>query len=260
MQIKAMKPVIFFLAILTLASLACSVDLFGTPTPAPVLEVPSTEASAQPEQPAATPEPQQPTTNAQQFYIEEFDSESESWQYLVVNGSNKKIINGIVGLMSVRPIGGLLIFDLQGPSAWVYATYEPYTYTDVRLDIKTNNRGSNNNNISLICRKSDAGWFEFDIANNGLYEILFGKIVGDSVEYTPIADGGSSKIKTGMAENEYGITCLGNTLTLYINGEEARRLEDKKYLLPEGKVGIAVSSFRDAPVTVDFFWAKISQP
>lgn len=63
-----------------------------------------------------------------------------------------------------------------------------------------------------------------------------------------------------MAENEYGITCLGSTLTLYINGEEVRRLEDKKYLLPEGKVGIAVSSFRDAPVTVDFFWAKISQP
>ncbi len=260
MQIKAMKPVMFLLAILTLASLACSVDLFGTPTPAPALEVPSTEASAQPEQPAATTEPQQPTTNAQQFYTEEFDSESESWQYLVVNGSNKKIVNGIVGLMSVRPIGGLLIFDLQGPSAWVYATYEPYTYTDVRLDIRTNNRGSNNNNISLICRKSDAGWFEFDIANNGLYEILFGKIVGDSVEYTPIADGGSSRIKTGMAENEYGITCLGNTLTLYINGEEARRLEDKKYLLPEGKVGLAVSSFRDAPVTVDFFWAKISQP
>ena len=260
MQIKAMKPVIFFLAILTLVSLACSVDLFGTPTPAPALEVPSTEASAQPEQPAATTEPQQPTTNAQQFYTEEFDSESESWQYLVVNGSNKKIINGIVGLMSVRPIGGLLIFDLQGPSAWVYATYEPYTYTDVRLDIKTNNRGTNNNNISLICRKSDAGWFEFDVANNGLYEIVFGKIVEDKVEYTIMAEGGSTKIKPGLAENEYGIVCQGNTLVLYINGEEARRIEDQKYLLPEGKVGIAVSSFRDVPVTVDFFWARISQP
>lgn len=77
MQIKAMKPVIFFLAILTLVSLACSVDLFGTPTPAPALEVPSTEASAQPEQPAATPEAGQPTTNTQQFYTEEFNSESK---------------------------------------------------------------------------------------------------------------------------------------------------------------------------------------
>ena len=261
MQIKAMKPVMFLLAILTLASLACSVDLFGTPTPAPALEVPSTEASAQPEQPAATTEPQQPTTNAQQFYTEEFDSESESWQYLVVNGSNKKIVNGIVGLMSVRLIGGLLIFDLQGPSAWVYATYEPFDYASVRLDVHVNNRGSNNNNVSLICRKSDAGWYEFDIASNGLYEILYAQIQSDNtVAYTPIADGGSALIKTGQAENEYGITCQDTSLILYINGSEVRSLDEKKFLLPQGKIGISVSSFRDVPVTVDFHWVRVSQP
>lgn len=244
---------------MTLVSLACSVDLFGTPTPAP--QQPATDPSAQPEQPIATLPPEQPAASgAQQFYTEEFDAETENWQYLVVNGAKKQIVNGIVGLMSVRPIGGLLVFDLQGPGAWVYSTYEPFTYTDVRLDIKTNNRGTNNNNISLICRKSDAGWFEFDVANNGLYEIVFGKIVEDKVEYTIMAEGGSTRIKPGLAENEYGIVCQGNTLVLYINGEEARRIEDQKYLLPEGKVGIAVSSFRDVPVTVDFFWARISQP
>jgi hypothetical protein len=258
MKIKTAKPLIFLLALVTLVSLACSVDLFGTPTPAP--QQPPVAPSALPEQPAATVQPEQSSSGTQQYFTEEFDAETNNWQYLVVNGAKRQIVNGIVGLMSVRPIGGLLVFDLQGPGAWVYATYEPSTYTDVRLDIRTNNRGTNNNNISLICRKSDAGWFEFDIANNGLYEILFGKIVGDTVEYTPIADGGSAKIKSGLAENEYGIVCQGNTLVLYINGEEARRLEDKKYLLPEGKVGIGVSSFKEVPVTVDFYWAKISQP
>lgn len=258
-MIKTAKPLIFLLTVMTLVSLACSVDLFGTPTPAP--QQPAIDPSAQPEQPTATLPPEQPAASgAQQFYTEEFDAETENWQYLVVNGAKKQIVNGIVGLMSVRPIGGLLVFDLQGPGAWVYSTYEPFTYTDVRLDIKTNNRGTNNNNISLICRKSDAGWFEFDVANNGLYEIVFGKIVEDKVEYTIMAEGGSTKIKPGLAENEYGIVCQGNTLVLYINGEEARRIEDQKYLLPEGKVGIAVSSFRDVPVTVDFFWARISQP
>ena len=68
------------------------------------------------------------------------------------------------------------------------------------------------------------------------------------------------EINSGMAENEYGILCQGNTLTLFINGKEVRSLVDSKYLLPEGKVGISVSSFRDAPVIADFFWAKISQP
>ncbi len=254
MKRNATKPVMFLLTVMVLVSLACSVDLYGTPTPAP-----QAEASLQPEQAAATVPPES-IDGAQQFYTEEFDVESNAWQYMVVNGAERQIVNGIVGLMSVRTVGGLLIFDLQGPGAWVYATYEPFTYTDVRLDVRVNNRGSNNNNVSLFCRKSDAGWYEFDIANNGMYEILFGKVVGDTVEYTPIADGGSTEIKSGMAENEYGIVCQGNSLVLYVNGVEARRLEDNKFLLPEGKVGVSVSSFRDVPVTVDFFWAKISQP
>lgn len=248
---------IFLFTILVLVSLACSVDLYGTPTPAPLQPA---EPSLQPEQPAATIQPEQSSTGAQQFYTEEFDAETDAWKYLVVNGANKQIVNGIVGLMSVRPLGGLLIFDLQGPGAWAYATYEPFTYTDVRLDVKVGNRGSNNNNIGLICRKSDAGWYEFDIANNGLYEIFFARIVDNTVEYIRIADGGSTKIKSGLSENEYGILCQGSALVLNVNGTETRRLDENKYRLPEGKVGISVSSFRDVPVTVDFYWAKISQP
>ncbi len=256
MKINAIKPVMFLCTTLVMVSLACSVDLYGTPTPAP-----ATEAAAQPEQLTATLPPEQSTTaGSQQFFTDEFDVENPAWNYMVINGAEHQIVNGIVGLMSVRTVGGLLIFDLQGKGAWVYATYEPFTYTDVRLDVKVGNRGSNNNNVSLFCRKSDAGWYEFDIANNGMYEVLFGKIVGDTVEYTLIADGGSVEINSGMAENEYGILCQGNTLTLFINGKEVRSLVDSKYLLPEGKVGISVSSFRDAPVIADFFWAKISQP
>jgi hypothetical protein len=249
------KPLIFPIIIMVVVSLACSVDLYGTPTPAP-----PGEPSLPPEQSAATAAPEQSIADAPQFFTEEFDAETGAWKYMVVNGAERQIVNGIVGLMSVRTLGGLLIFDLQGQGAWVYAIYDPFTYTDVRLDVKVSNRGSNNNNVSLVCRKSDMGWYEFDIANNGLYEVLFGKIIGDVVEYTPITDGGSTRIKSGLAENEYGIVCQGNTLILYINGEEVRRLEDKKYMLPEGKVGISVSSFRDVPVTVDFYWVRISQP
>lgn len=242
--------------ILTLASLACSVDLYGTPTPAPAASAPPATMEA-----AATAVPTEvPVDQSQRFFVEEFDVENPSWQYMVVNGSSHEVVNGIVGLMSVRTAGGLQVFDLQGPEAWVYSIYEPQIYSDVRLDVHVNNRGVNNNNVSLICRMSEAGWFEFNIANNGLYEVLYGKRSGDAVEYIPIADGGSGGIRNGMAENEYGITCQGNILTLFINGEQARRLEDKKFLLPEGKVGIAVSSFRDVPVTVDVFKVSISEP
>jgi hypothetical protein len=255
MKIKNVKPLIFLFAIMALTSLACSVDLYGTPTPAPAL--PAVEASALPDQTAT---PIQTTVNAQQFYTEEFDTEDNNWEYLIANGSNTQIVKGNTGVKSMRTVGGLLIFDLQTQGTSAYATYEPFTYTDVRLDIKVSNRGSNNNNIILFCRKSDAGWYEFDIASTGLYEIFFAKSVGGAVERTRIADGGSNNIKTGRADNEYGIVCQGNTLVLNINGTESRRLEDQTYLLPEGKVGISIASLKDAPVIVDLYWANISQP
>lgn len=243
MKLKAAKFLIFLFTLIALVSLACSVDLYGTSTPAP----PTVEPSALPEQTAV---PIEPTASAQQFYTEEFDTEDNNWEYLTENG----------GVNSTRIVGGLLIFDLQNKGTTAYAAYEPFTYMDVRLDVKMDNRGTNNNTVSLICRKSNAGWYQFDIASNGLYEIFFAKVVDNTVEYTRIADGGSTKIKTGWAENEYGIVCQGSTLVLNINGAEARRLEDKKYLLPEGKVGMSVSSVKDAPVIVDFYWATISQP
>jgi hypothetical protein len=243
MKVKATNFWIFLFMVIVLVSLACSVDLYGTPTPAP----PTVEPSALPEQTAVIIEP---TASAQQFYTEEFDTEDNNWDYLMENG----------GANSMRTVGGLLVFDLQNKGTTAYATYEPFTYTDVRLDVKMDNRGTNNNTVSLICRKSDAGWYQFDIASNGLYEIFFAKAVDNAVEYSRIADGGSNKIKTGWAENEYGIVCQGSTLVLNINGAEARRLEDKKYLLPEGKIGMSVSSVKDAPVIVDFYWAAISQP
>jgi hypothetical protein len=260
MKFKPQKKLIFLPAVLLLVSLACSVDLYGTATPQLPEQSAQTTAIVDSAIETILP-PEQSFTGAQQYFTDEFDGSTDYWKYLVVNGAKSQVLDGIVGLMSVRPIGGLLIFDLQGQGAWVYATYEPFNYSNVRLDVKVNNRGSNNNNVSLICRKSDAGWYEFDIANNGLYEILFAQIQPDkTVSYTLMAEGGSTKIRSGLAENEYSIVCQDNILTLYINGTETRRLEDKKYLLPEGKVGISVSSFKDVPVIVDFYWAKISQP
>jgi len=263
MKIKPQNPIIFLLAIITLVSLSCSVDLYGTATPAPS-SAQSTQTTVIPEpvnETTPTLLPEQTFTGAQQFYTEEFDANTNYWKYLVVNGSKSQIVDGIVGLMSIRQVGGLLSIDLQGPGAWIYAIYEPFTYNNVRLDVKVANRGSNNNNVSLICRKSDAGWYEFDIANSGLYQILYAKIQPDqTVDYSYIADGGSAKISSGMKQNEYGIICQGSTLSLYINGDEVRTLDENKYLLPEGNIGVSVSSFRDVPVIVDFFWVKISQP
>ena len=71
----------------------------------------------------------------------------------------------------------------------------------------------------VICRYSpEDGWYEFNIANNGLYDISYARPSSSgSIAYRNIFNGGSNKIKTGNATNEYGISCQGVTLSLFIN-------------------------------------------
>ena len=128
-----------------------------------------------------------------------------------------------------------------------YVTYDAFEYDDVRLDVVAENRGVNANNVSLICRYSQAeGWYEFNVANSGLFDILYGHYTPDNkVIYRRLANGGSNKIKQGKDINSYGMSCKGRTLVVYINGFETRRIDDNEYVLRTGKVGVSVASFKD---------------
>jgi hypothetical protein len=155
----------------------------------------------------------------------------------------------------------LLTFDLSAENLWFYVTYDPYEYDDVRIDARVINRGVNNNNVSLICRYTEDGWYEFNIANNGLYWIYAAEVnSNDQVSYGLVYNGGSNKIKPGKETNEYTVVCKGRTLSLYINGTEARTVTENKYGIRSGQVGVSVSSFDTLPVVVDLDWVKISEP
>ena len=112
-----------------------------------------------------------------------------------------------------------------------------------------------------MCRyKPEVGWYEFNIANNGLYWIYYAKVRAEDgyVNYIPISEGGSNKIKQGLEVNEYSIICKGDTLTLYINDNLTKETTDNQ--LTSGKVGVSLSSFAQLPTKVNFDWVKISQP
>ena len=190
---------------------------------------------------------------AEKYFTEEFDIESAAWPHFVVDATKRltspdampSLAPGDVGNMSVGINDGRLVFDLQSKGLWVYALYEGQEYEDVRLDVVADNRGVNDNNISLICRYSkEEGWYEFNIANNGLYDIFYANYTQDNkVVYGKLADGGSNKIKQGKEVNTYTAVCKGRTLILYINGFETRRLDDNQHVLRKGQVGVSVSSF-----------------
>ena len=236
----------------------------------------SSSGSASPSAATSAPAPQ--TTTAPQvtaqptvskYFQEDFNSSlSSDWSQFLVNGSkvpkggNSMLVKSNFGTMTVGVKDGFLVFDLESQGQWAYAMYDAQEYDDVRLDVSAENRGNNDNNISLICRYSpDQGWYEFNIANNGLYNIYYAQVEPDNtVIYSKIADGGYNKIKQGKDTNQIGISCAGRTLTLFINGFQVKQLDDNQYVLKSGKVGVSVSSFTDPPAIVGFDWVKVSQP
>lgn len=261
MKYSLFRP-LFALSIIILLVLACDFSGGITPSASPTKSNPAT----QPPQAAATA-----TTQPQSKYFQEdFTNGAPNWSYFVIDasimltspGSLASLASGDVGTMTVGPSDGYYSFDLEDKGQWVYAIYNAQQYDDVRVDVSADNRGTNDNNVSLICRyDKKEGWYEFNVANSGLFDIYYAHFTPDNkVIYAKIADGGSNHIKQGRNVNEYGISCKGHTLTLFINGFETRKIDDNEYALRSGDVGISVSSFNDLPAKVSFDWVKISQP
>ena len=248
-----------FVALLLIVSLACN---FGAaPTQLPVIEEPTADVpTEQPQEPQQTDEPaivatEPPvqTVDALDFYTEEFEGDISNWTYFTSKNDVKADDS------SVEPVAenGFLVLELP-KNLNVYVMYDPYTYTNVRVDARVENRGTNNNNINLVCRYSDEGWYEIAIANNGLYWLY--AYDGVKGTYAQLANGGSNKIKAGKEVNEYTFICNDRNLIVQINGFDTRTYTDNQYVFREGQIGVGASSFDDVPVKVEYDWVKISEP
>jgi S1-C subfamily serine protease len=182
------------------------------------------------------------------YYSTEFDGGLGDWVYFLTSGSD----DGFVA----QNVDGSLKFEIDQQDTWVYFYNDAISMADVRVDTVASNLGRNNNNVSLLCRYSDAGWYEFNIANNGEYTILF----FDSAinDYRLLFSGGSTLIKMGRDVNEYTAVCQGDKLTLGINGVEVRTVSDKN--LKSGYAGLSVSSFNVTPIDVEFDYYVLSVP
>ena len=183
-----------------------------------------------------------PTTggDAPDFYTEEFDTQPSNYTLYEYHGNA-----GNVGLYAE---GGSLVFDLQDEDLWTYYIYDPYTYADVAITMVADNRGRNTNNVTLVCRFSadDFSWYEFNISNGGEYWI-YAHVDG---AYQTVANGGSTAVRQGKDTNTYAASCIGNELTLYINGVEVKSVNETIHELQEGQVGFGVSSFSVLPIVI----------
>lgn len=253
---KQVSAPLFALSALIIVSLACGTP--STPPPAPT-PLPPTQAPVV-AQPTATPEPELPTEvpptevpPVLDYFTEEFDGDISNWTYFISKNDSKADDSG----SQPETNNGFLVFDIA-KNLNVYAIYEPMTYTDVQLDVRVDNRGTNNNNINLVCRLSDEGWYEVSVANNGLYWMY--AYDGAKNSYAQLANGGSNKIRSGKETNEFTLICKDRIVKLLINGVETKAYTDNQYVFRGGQVGIGLSSFDDSPIKVEYDWVKISEP
>jgi hypothetical protein len=264
---KVLRPFVLIATFILIVGLACSVNLTDTPTEAPataepvapvekatdepVAPVVQPEPPAEPAQPEPTAEPVAPAAQ-QEFFTEEFDQDPQ-WYYEVVQGDSTSDVDQATYSFDF----GRMIFDILERELYAYYLYEGNSYENVRVDINVENRGVNTQQVSLICRNSDEGWYEFAVQSDGLWELY---AVSDG--YNRIANGGSTAVKQGKAINQYALVCDGEKLSFFINGVEPKTSPyvERKYALRRGNVGFAISSRSATPVKMEVDWFQISQP
>ena len=262
---KALHPPLFITALILLVGMACAALTGGgaTPTqpPPPTEPVQVLPTATQPE-PTEVPPTESPTTEAapptaeapvsSEFFTEEFSSDDalENWDSFTLG-------SGEDDDLEIEQEDDHLLFDLGDEDLYVYYMYTPYEYEDVSIKLNAENRGRNNNNVSLICRMNSEGtqWYEFSVESGGVWYLY-----AVDEKYNVIANGGTNALKQGREINEYAMTCEGDEITLFVNDEEIRSVTDNTYGFSSGLVGFNISSLNVLPITVAVNWFEISQP
>lgn len=249
---KEFRPFYFIVFLVLIVSLACGGS--STPTAAPIQPQQQQELpTAVPVQPQEQPtQEQQQSSDAGPFFTEEFDSDPQ-WYYEVIQDSDKSNPDNI----KITFDDSLMIFDIPDQFLYAYYIYEGYEYDDVKLTIKLENRGVNSQQVSLVCRNSGDGWYEWAVQSDGLWYLY-----AISGGYNLITNGGSNDIKQGKDINEYSMICKDNQISFFINGKEQKGspYTDRTYGFRKGSVGFAISSLRATPVKIEVDFFEISEP
>lgn len=218
---------------------------FPSPTTAPPTPpVPATATQT------FTPAPTLTATPMPLFFTEEFNTDLGAWASFQTGGAETPAIN--LENDSLR-------IDFSSPHTWYYAIHTSHEYQNVSINAKFT--GAPSGSIGLVCRYSESGWYEFNVASDGTYSLLLAQWLSEGIaQYTPIATDSTNYLQAGSLNYEIGLTCQENTLLLYINGTLLRNKDVSNYGLAEGKIGINASSFDETPMNAIFDWVKVSEP
>jgi hypothetical protein len=233
-----MKKIFVFAVLLAVLVTACGGSAPAA-TEAPAVAAPATAA------PAATAVPAtEAPAEAPAYFTENFSGGLDNWYQSLLSGEG----DAKPDKLTVTPGGSGLNVNLDAKLMYLYYFYTPHTYDDVSLKMKVTNKGDSNSfQTLLVCRATDAGWYEFAMQNDGLWFLYAFK----DGNYNQIGNGGATNIKTGKETNEIGMDCVGDQISLFVNGQELTGSPVKDTTFAEGQIGFSVASLQIFPVNVD---------
>jgi hypothetical protein len=145
-------------------------------------------------------------------------------------------------------------FVLNDQNLSSYTLYNPVRYENVVIRLRAANVGTiNTNKVSLVCRRTGNTWYEFSVTSGGLWNLEY--YSGPS---TIIGTGATTALKSGQNINEYEMSCVGNDISLKVNGQAVRTVTDDN--LTDGQVGFSISSIQFFPVEIEIKQFEIAEP
>ena len=213
-----------------------------TPTPVPFTDTP-----------APTPTIEFTPTPLPRLFTNEFDSPLAGWTILQA---------GNEAAASVKAENNTLFLQMDSPSVWAYAVYDPQQYENIRIDARFTNQAGSPASIGLFCRYSETeGWLEYNVSTDGTYNVLYGQWLANGIaDYLPVLSSSSNAILPSGSSQEIGLICSGTTLSLFVDQTLIRSVDVSRFALTGGKVGVTASSFENIPVIAAFDWVRVSEP
>ena len=246
-----MKKIFLIAALLLSVGLACSFGRKAAPTateaPAPTLAVAPTEA---PTQPILVPTPTTaaaiPTSEPSKSQIplpqrgatlfeDDFSTADGGW-YIGEEDGN-----------SIKNQTVVLEFFVQKASWLIWTETSKVYASDVVIGVDALLwDGGPTNNYGVMCRYQDAdNFYSVSIANDGYVEIL--KYVGGEAT---LLYGEMEPLVLEAGPNHLTVSCIGNTIALYLNHSFIVSVEDSS--LSDGDVGLIAGTYDEPPVTIRF--------
>jgi hypothetical protein len=174
-----------------------------------------------------------------------------------------KIISGLENQLIWSQEDGQIRLELLPGNDTNFAFFNKSNdFKDVIVQAEARYLESSASYVSVICRASEKGWYEFRINSQGYYEVLkFDQYLKDQGKNAYIDLIGktlrSPLVKTGKEINRLALSCSGNQLKAYINSEQVfmdrRPLEISDDSFSEGTIGFGViGNGKSADLSINF--------